>query len=310
MLRHPKQRHAFTLVELLVVIAIIGVLIGLLLPAVQSARSAARRMACTNNLKQVGLAAHNLLDTNQVLPPLCVNDAPTGNHKTSPIQVAGPYIGFIGATAFYCLLPFLEESTLYEQSDKSVVTVIDGSPVYAHSIAGYLCPSRPNPEVFSATTNGGANKWAIGNYAANFFVFGDRANLSTEGNTRIPMMTDGLSKTVMFSERYGTCGRSGDPNHSSTLGNLWADSNVRWRPHFCMNGQQPEATTLASGCNMFQVMPDWIRDCDNTSAQSPHSGGILATIADGSVSFLSDTIDVDAWKYLCDPTDGNVISDL
>ena len=194
-----QLRNGFTLIELLVVIAIIGVLVGLLLPAVQSARSAARRMVCTNNLKQIGLAAHGLLDANKVLPPLCVNATTVGNHKKSPIQVAGPYKGYIGATTFYFLLPFLEEAPLYEQSNKDVSTVVSGKAVYATSIEGFLCPSRPNAETVAATTNGGANKWAIGNYAGIFFIFGDRTALSTEGRTRLAMITDGLSQTIMFS---------------------------------------------------------------------------------------------------------------
>ena len=303
-----QLRNGFTLIELLVVIAIIGVLVGLLLPAVQSARSAARRMVCTNNLKQIGLAAHGLLDANKVLPPLCVNATTVGNHKKSPIQVAGPYKGYIGATTFYFLLPFLEEATLYEQSNKDVSTVVSGKAVYATSIEGFLCPSRPNAETVAATTNGGANKWAIGNYAGNFFIFGDRTALSTEGRTRLAMITDGLSQTIMFSERYGTCGNSGKPNDASTWGNLWADSNPRWRPHFCMNGQEPDAANIASGCDMFQAMPDWIKGCDHGSAQSLHSGGIVTALCDGSVTSISPAIDTVAWKNLCDPVDGNVVT--
>ena len=130
-----------------------------------------------------------------------------------------------------------EEAQLFEQSNKDVSTVVNGKAVYATSIDGFLCPSRPNAGTVAATTNGGANKWAIGNYAGNFFVFGDRNVLSTEGKTRLAMLPDGLSQTCMFTERYGTCGNSGQPNDSSTWGNLWADSNLRWRPHFCMNGE-------------------------------------------------------------------------
>ena len=141
-------------------------------------------------------------------------------------------------------------------------------------------------------------------------MFGDRNALSTEGKTRLAMLPDGLSQTCMFTERYGTCGNSGQPNDSSTWGNLWADSNLRWRPHFCMNGQEPDAANIASGCNMFQPQPDWIKNCDHGSAQSIHSGGILVTMCDGSVTSISPTVDTAAWKNLCDPMDGNVISGL
>ena len=303
----PSSRRAFTLIELLVVIAIIGVLVGLLLPAVQSARSAARRMSCVNNQKQLGLAAFNCMTTHGVYPPLCVNSKTTGNWAHSPILINGPFKGYRGGTVFVFLLPYLEESVLFEKSNGWVHNHINGKGLVSHSIPGYLCPDRPNPGLLAATNNGGAYWWAIGNYTANFLVFGDPDSLSTEGQTKPKDITDGTSYTTIFTERYGTCGSSGFPHSSTTLGNLWADSNKDWRPQYCMNGTTPTLAGLANGCNMFQVRPDWINSCDYTRPQTMHVGGLVTAFADGSTRFIQEAMDEQVWKNISDPRDGNVV---
>jgi prepilin-type N-terminal cleavage/methylation domain-containing protein/prepilin-type processing-associated H-X9-DG protein len=305
---HPSKRFGFTLIEQLVVIAIIAILIGLLLPAVQKVREAAARAQCVNNLKQLGVALHNLSDTNRVLPPCAASGG------GDPIMVAGPYHGATGFTVFDWLLPFVEQPNLYRLSNRSILTQVEGSPVYAHAIPLYQCPSDPSPSGagnhLAATPNQGADGYAVGNYAANYQVFGKpdapTADQRREGASRLPAsFRDGTSNTLVFTERYGTCSLTGvGPNDGFAC--LWSDSWQSWRPLVCVNNFSQEPDTQGyQPCNLFQVQPVWNLTCDSSRAQSPHSGGINVGLGDGSVRFVLASVSPTTWANACDPRDGN-----
>lgn len=137
----------FTLVELLVVITIIGILIALLLPAVQAAREAARRMQCTNNLKQTGLALHNYAQTHNRFPPGCIvsllNPAPDAydpfNEAANPSATAGAH----GTSWMLMILPYIEQQNLYSRWDFTK-NVVNNASVAQTDVAGFYCPSRRN----------------------------------------------------------------------------------------------------------------------------------------------------------------------
>ena len=272
--------------ELLVVIAIIGILTSLLLPAVQAAREAARRVQCQNNLKQVALGTLACESANSALPPLGVNGNLGGGWESlNPIAISGPYHGALGFSIFCFLLPYVEQGALYNQSrtcadpwgnvcpQGNVYAMIGGTCLVSHPIAAYRCPDEPSPSAhtgMTATTNDAADEWAASNYAANYLVFGNPSKQSTEGATALAAISDGTSNTIFFTERYATCGQGGNPNaYGTTFGNLWGDSDPTWRPQFCMNGPtppallpQPQTTPPLTGnwppCLPFQVAPNWL----------------------------------------------------
>ncbi|MFT7643344.1 MAG: prepilin-type N-terminal cleavage/methylation domain-containing protein, partial [Pirellulaceae bacterium] len=237
-----RSDRGFTLVELLVVIAIIGILVGLLLPAVQAVRESSRRIECSNNVKQIVLATHDSYDSIRVLPPLVAPSSRTA------LTVPNRYRDAVGFTVFDWLLPFIEQQPFYEAAEWNVNTTVHGKRVYQHVVKTYRCPSEVTSDVrgLGATTNGRADLWAIGNYSANYLVFGnpdaDTVVGRREGQTLLSQLLDGTSNTIFFTERFGTCGTSGVANSSSTFGNLWSDSNSVWRPVFCVNNYSQNPT--------------------------------------------------------------------
>lgn len=144
-----NNRNAFTLVELLVVIAIIGILVGLLLPAVQAAREAARRMACSNNMRQLGLAAHNHESATKRFPPSLFVDI--GLPPGGAGQPGSPYPAAVHAWSVF-FLPYMEQGSLYSQYSLkfpwfSSPAIVPGTPdnqsVLRNALPAFICPSSP-----------------------------------------------------------------------------------------------------------------------------------------------------------------------
>jgi prepilin-type N-terminal cleavage/methylation domain-containing protein len=319
------SKSGFTLVELLVVITIIGILIALLLPAVQMAREAARNMQCTNNLKQFGLATHASIQSKGVLPALL---APS---SALPLSVPSPYSSVKGAsnqplrgpTIFLWLLPFMDLNTLYDQclADGGIyndaATEPDGywKGVFRRPVYTFLCPSDPTGVLATgraASTFGGANLWAATCYVANYLVFGTPLSPPSEAiqggmNSIESVFIDGTSNTIVYAEHYASCGTT-DPYIYSTL---WGDSNYYFRPVFCIDNPNHYLDPSGPGyipCLGPQDNPEWSRECDNRYVQSAHPGTLNICLGDGSVRGISNNIDPKIWAQVCDPQDGLPLS--
>jgi prepilin-type N-terminal cleavage/methylation domain-containing protein len=296
-----KQHAAFTLIELLVVIAIIGILVALLLPAVQRVREAAAAKRCANNLRQIGLAIHNCNDTYGRLPPLYgafggLNgefrnwNPDVYDDSTDPPTLIQP--GYYddpvyGSSLFAHLLPFIEQDNLHRSAIATAVLTWgdknDGIRNIVLSI--YKCPSDPSPV---------NDHWAVGNYAANYQLFSLGGPDGWQGAARIPTsIPDGLSNTIFLAEKYNSCG---------TGGSLWAigNYNVPWMPMFACLTTGPESK--------FQLTPNpWKEVCDSQLAQTPHPGGILVGMGDGSTRSLSPQLSGRTWWEACTPDGSEVL---
>ena len=314
-----RKWRGFTLIELLVVIAIIAVLVGLLLPAVQKIREAANRSKCTNNLRQLALAAHNYQDSNSQLPPMY------WTYEMPPKT-------FHGGNLLFFMLPYVEQENLSRASKGYAYTELDnGDPrpfAWNTPITTLFCPSDGSRHGDGQAWAGG---WAFGNYGANYQVFGKPEagdnDKNMKGEARIPTsFPDGTSTTILFAEKYARCG---DDTHGNQLGCLWAHGSWAhsWMPMFGYGSPKPtdQGTPYKTGTaeqwgvippgkvgpgSKFQVTPNpWEKACDPTRAQSPHTGGMNVGMGDGSVRFLSATLEPLTWWHLCTPRGGEVISD-
>lgn len=322
-----RRRSGFTLVELLVVIAIIGILVALLLPAIQAAREAARRSQCSNNLKQVGIGLQNYHDTYKVLPPAGIgvytNGSMTGVTADNTVDDdignnRGSYINYAGM-----LLPFVEQQQLFDQINlvnAGNASMNTNAAVWNTKIAGYQCPSDPNASNACTRTN---PAMARGNYAAvgsnegittgnNFYRVNWNSLNSTQrgamgmgGAARLSDVLDGTSTSLVCIEVLA------GPDVNDVRG-CWAfapgvtvfgtggiNSDYPDNFQYCTTAVRP-AYTGKTPCQSSQD--------NNLVARSQHPGGVQAVMVDGSTRFLTDSLDQAVYNNLRSIADGNPIS--
>lgn len=308
-LRARLGSRGFTLVELLVVIAIIGVLVALLLPAVQSAREAARRMQCQNNLKQLGIALHNHHDTLQTFPTSRVD-----NRYTWAVDI----------------MPYLEQKTLHDQWKLNTAYYSQTTVARTTTVPGYFCPSRRTHSLGSAgsvstindvqdnTSNahvpGGLADYAcsVGSTGSDYWwetnqdgssnatsrcrgLFKMSNNWSNQGfgslhpGNNMSAITDGTSNTFMMGEKHVQVGN---------FGKYGGDCSTYNGDKGCANRGAGPSLTLART----------IRDNLTNRFGSYHPGVCQFVMADGSVRAIRVTINSTMLGYLADIADGQVIS--
>jgi prepilin-type N-terminal cleavage/methylation domain-containing protein/prepilin-type processing-associated H-X9-DG protein len=339
MRRRHRRLPGFTLVELLVVIAIIGVMVGLLLPAVQAAREAARRMSCSNNLKQIGLAMHNYEGSYKSMPPAAAVADP---RLSQPSGEDDDGFGWL-----VNMLPFIEQQTLYERlSPNGHYGVLGNQTIrnqFAHwpgvaaggvlpggdtIVSTYRCPSSALPDFVPATWQipgsaavgagsiPGAYPMAIG-YATTDYKgaggscqgdWGVLHKLWEAPPTKFKDVIDGLTNTIMAGESSYVTSNVSAASRATVAPTSFQD----WPTWIgCFGSGQDETVRIngrtnspinakASPSRMYLAVND-----DN--AFSYHPGGAQFSFCDGSVHFLSDSIDIQTYCHMHDKRDGQVL---
>ncbi len=319
--RTCHRRGAFTLIELLVVIAIIGVLVGLLLPAVQNAREAARRASCISNLKQLGLALHNYENTNRVLP---VGHLPETTAGVSPHD--GTQYYHRRECWYQRTLPFLEEQNLFDAytADRTAYVHQITSFIASTPVAALACPSDPSAP--GKGGNGGTVAFQ-GNYAVSAGGITWSGSTATQRdiasgdsggyfyrNSRVAIVeaTDGSSKTLLASEGIirGTGGAWGE------LGGYWGGA-----PHGSYGFSTFEVPNAAVADRVYSCkattwpMAPAGAPCEDRSAgggrwnfaRSMHPGGVGVVMGDGATSFVNDSIQRSTWQRMGTRSDGLIV---
>jgi prepilin-type N-terminal cleavage/methylation domain-containing protein/prepilin-type processing-associated H-X9-DG protein len=296
-----RSRRAFTLIELLVVIAIIGILIALLLPAVQKIREAAARMVCSNNLKQIGLAIHNYHSSYERLPP---GDPSTGSYGTWQVLI----------------LPYLEQQAMYNlyqdfgnfQGTNITYSNAKNLPVTSQHLKILTCPSDPNAGQFMPFGV------SMHNYAVNFgnthrtqttyngVVFGGAPFSYNNKTFKLTDISDGTSNTLLAAEvlQGATAGTQTD-----LRGFTWWGPAAGFEGYFGPNSASPDSLQFATYCNNqpAQGLPCVVTSINQFGARGKHTGGVNVALCDGSCRFVSNDISVPTWRALSTSQGGEVI---